>query len=259
MLIFSELFVFFYKFKQLYRKDADSPYKEIKRNSNKDFEVQLLAFTAKGYRNNREIVSRFVEANGYLKDGIYTRGDYFRSNISHSLILQNELSDRDELINAYLQLNQFRVKIYENAQNINYEGEDRLYHKSKAFEGFIREAEIERFRQMLNILIEKDYIIRNKIFEYSRTLNVNDDIGKLKESFYKYCLEDFFEVEEARVYIDGQRQRVKLIKEIALQDSEIVPDFLSPLFYYESDAFWDNMQDVSELISALQTNNGTSL
>ncbi|MCT3692607.1 DEAD/DEAH box helicase family protein [Elizabethkingia anophelis] len=245
--------------KVLYRKDADSPYKEIKPNSDKDFEVQLLAFTARSYRNNREIRSRFEEANGYLKDGIYTRGDYFRSNISHSLILQNELSDRDELINAYLQLNQFRVKILEDAQNINYEGEDRLYHKSKAFEGFIREAEIERFRQMLNILIEKDYIIRNKIFEYSRTLNVNGDIGKLKESFYKYCLEDFFEVEDARVYIDGQRQRVKLIKEIALQSPEIVPDFLSPLFYSESEAFWENMQDASELISALQTNNGTSL
>ncbi|WP_407485162.1 DEAD/DEAH box helicase family protein [Elizabethkingia miricola] len=245
--------------KVLYRKDADSPYKEIKPNSEKDFEVQLLAFTAKGYRNNREIRSRFVEANGYLKDGNYTRGDYFRGNISHSLKLNDESFENTELVNAYLQFNRFRERMIENVRHINYRGEDKLYLMPKAFDGFIRENETERFGQMLGILIEKDYIIRNKIFEYARTLNVNGDIGILKESFYTYCLEDFFEVEDARVYIDGQRQRVKLIKEIALQSPEIVPDFLSPLFYSESEAFWENMQDVSELISALQTNNGTSL
>ncbi|XJR90460.1 DEAD/DEAH box helicase family protein [Elizabethkingia anophelis] len=241
--------------KVLYRKDADSPYKEIKPNSDKDFEVQLLAFTARSYRNNREIRSRFEEDNGYLKDGDYTRGDYFRSNISYSLKLNDEPFENTELVNAYLQFNRFRERMIENVRHINYRGEDRLYLMPKAFDGFIRENETEMFRQMLGILIERDYIIRNKIFEYSRTLNVNGDMGRLKESFYTYCLEDFFEISDCRISIEGEQQRVKLVKEIVLQNAEIVVDFLSPLFHSQSEAFFENMQDANDLTSALQPNN----
>lgn len=245
--------------KVLYRKDAESPYTEIKLNSNKDFEAQLLAFTARSYRDNRELIQRFVEANGYLKDGYYTRGDYFRSNISHSLKLNNEPFENTELVDAYLQLNRFRERMIENAVTINQGGEDRLYLTPRPFEGFIREDETEQFIKMLEVFIEKDYVLRNKVFEYSRTLNLNGNIETLIASFYKYCLVDFFELEDARPYINGQRKRVKLIKEIALQSSEIVPDFLSPLFYYQPEAFWDNMQDATELMSVLQINNGTDL
>ncbi|MCT3949056.1 DEAD/DEAH box helicase family protein [Elizabethkingia anophelis] len=245
--------------KVLYRKENDSSYSEIKSNSNKAFEAQLLAFTARGYRNNREIIRRFVEANGYLKDGYYTRGDYFRSNISHSLKLDNESFENTELVNAYLQLNKFRVRMLENAISINQGGENRLYLMPKPFEGFIREDETEQFINMLEVFIEKDYVLRNKVFEYSRTLNLNGNIETLTASFYRYCLVDFFELEDVRPHINGQRKRVKLIKEIALQNPEIVPDFLSPLFYYQPEAFWDNMQDTTQLLSVLQINNGTDL
>lgn len=236
----------FLNFKVMYKASEQSNYSELKPFENKNFEKQFLAFfQRKFYTRNREFAKRFKSDTGYLSDAIYTRGEYFRANISQALYLMDRIeslnSETKTLVEAYSILEFFRNKLINNIQNITKRGQSIQYLENQPPSDFILEEELMKFMQMFQVLNEKDILIKNEIFDFKRVFNRQSDVEKIKKSFYSYLLEDFFITEDELIYPDGVQKRVKKVRCILELPNRLdVVNFITQDDLIFPDEYWES-------------------
>lgn len=201
---------------------------------NKLFETQLIAFIQrKLYRNNREFIELFEQSNGWAIDNSYSRAVHFRSCISHSVELDSnpnlELEDETKvLVEAYLTLNHFRLKLIQSIQVTTVGGNEVRFITNSFDEDFIRESELEKFESMISVLSENDYFIKNEIFDFKTNLaRYRGDIESKKGSFYTYLKNDFLKTRSRRINNSQINTNVKEILEISnIPDANKVLNFV---------------------------------
>lgn len=171
--------------------NTNNDYTEIQVNQNKTFEQQLIAFTQYFlYPKNVTFRNRFNNG-GFLKDDNYSRGEYFLSCITHALDIDSDQSN--ELIQAYLSLNYFRIKTIELRR---YTGRNNLvkFLPNDIPTDFLNDQEKVRFREMITSLLEFDYFISKEIFDFKRSFIRTDyDEENRIKAFYNYLKIDFFD------------------------------------------------------------------
>lgn len=208
----------------------------IKSFSEKTFETQLLAFLQRHfYSGNISFKSRYI-VDGYLIDSPYTRGEFFLSCISHANRLASNLQGLDEttrdLVIAYQSLDYFRQKAIRLIQTIRSGQEDlQVLPNFNSPEHFIASEEEERFKQMLEILINKDYFINNEIFLYKNKFirtGYRDNQERQSKNFYNYIKEDFFKGYIKRFNNTMRNERMIVVEDIYhVPNPDLVMDFVS--------------------------------
>ena len=225
--------------------DSSNNKKSIFSFSEKNFELQFLAFIQrKCYPNNLEFIKRFHD-EGYYFDDEYSRGEYFRNCISHSNYLfpecENYQSNLKDLIKAYRILDSFRQKIIANSLTVIKKGEECKYVFSTPKEEFILEHEKSDFIFMYETLINLDSFINKDIFEFKRAYLRTDEFSKIVKSFYSYLLNDFFILYDSYVYEDSLQTRIKIIEEIEIPNHKSILNLIRtdetnfPESYWESE------------------------
>jgi len=183
--------------------NIDGTYNFIKPYENKMFEIQLIAFIQrKLFRNNQDFVRRYEQPNGWIKDSEYTRGDYFRSCIAHAHRLsENENLSRDVrlLVDAYLQLDNFKNKIVESIQSREIRNIEVFYIDKTPSNSFISTEELDVLNSMCSVLCEKDMFIQNNIFIFKRIFTSNENNENKVNRFYTYLKEDFFVMKTKKI------------------------------------------------------------
>ncbi|TWP23095.1 restriction endonuclease subunit R [Apibacter muscae] len=229
--------IIFNDYRSLYKTDIQDQYIQIRPFSNKEFEQQLLSYYQRGMPENRnELYKLDFDNNGDpIDDEKYTRGDYFRACISHSLRIQNSNSQREfsPLINAYLNMDYFRKKLIDDyIKYMTISGADIQYLLNTPNLEFISSTEdINKFDEMINSLINYDFIIQNQIFDF-KNIFIRTDYSELdkKKAFYKYLKQDFFEIRERRVNNSHMNQNIsEIIQILDIPDANMVIDFVSPI------------------------------
>jgi hypothetical protein len=230
---------------------ADGSYSYIKSFESKEFETQLIAFIQrKLYLNNIEFKKRYVSNTNYFSDFPYTRGEYFRSCISHAINLENDKNlDKitSELVKAYLILNEFQHKVIGSIQTKTILKKEVRY-ILKTQTDFFTVEEIEKLKWMVGALAEYDYFITNEIFEFKRIfLSSESDIVKLNR-FYTYLKNDVFELKTRK--IDGT-DFDEIIKIYELPESNKVLNFISGSKITIPIEAMQNITDISSFGSTL--------
>lgn len=220
-----------------YKSSSDMVPNIIMKDENKHFETQLIAFIQrKLYRNNGNFLKRY-EIRGYFNDSNYTRGDYFVSCIAHSNRLMSEIESLSEntqsLVKAYQSLDYFRNKMIDSIQTIVVNRRQLRYLKKfNESEPFITSNDVERFNEMVSMLIERDYFIKNEIFDFRNNFERSenrDDTSKQISGIYNYLKSDFFVTKQKRVNNSLLNDNIFEVEEIIqIPNPNLVMDFLSP-------------------------------
>ncbi|GAA4237609.1 hypothetical protein GCM10022291_24860 [Postechiella marina] len=208
---------------------VDSAYMFVKPYESRVFETQLVAFIQrKLYPSNEEFKGRFKSSNGWVQDSEYTRGDYFRGCISHANRLnqlENLSGEVKPVVEAYLSLDYFRIKLLSSVQTRIIKSVEIKYIDKTPISNFFTREEMEVFESMCSIICENDSFIINEIFEFKRFLNSNETIEKKLNRFYKYLKQDMFELETKK--IDGV-DRDMILTEYPIYEPSKTLDFISP-------------------------------
>lgn len=251
----------FNKYKVFYKPSSENTRRQIVSFEEKKVELQFLAFIQrKIYPNNRAFNNRFLN-NGYYIDAEYTRGDYFRACISHSLNMENEYENipgnTKNLIEAFKTLNYFRNKIKDNCLTGTKGGVEFKYVFNAPFDGFITNEEIIKFNSMYTTLIENDIFIQRDIFDFKRAFLRTGNIDKKKKSFYKCLLQDFFKISSDFIYLNNEQKRIKIIEEIEIPDPNFILNFIKredtnyPESYWESETKTKEFQEFKNMINPI--------
>lgn len=159
---------------------------------NSYFEIQLLNFLAYKF-HGKKFDKKF-------QDFIYTRAQYFADCIvsSNSINIEDEPSlDIKERVEAYNNLNYFRIKLISEIKTHDRGSSNFKYLPIKSFPNFIETKDISKFERTIDYFDKSDAFISNNIFNFSRRLKGNFE--KTKQSFYKILIEDFFMFENRSI------------------------------------------------------------
>lgn len=207
-----------------YKKDNFESLIPINRYSNKEFEVQLLIFSA--FKFYGTSYNRYTIIDGVPMDIDYVRGDYFLDNIKACLHIGLEQSnypeDAKQKIKFFQLLNYFRNKLIRNKFEGNSNNNNFYYFKNSSSELFDGNDTI-KFDE-LKSLATKDSFLNYGIFEFIRTPDIN--------SFYRKLIQDFFVTRSSKLST-GDRENIKKIistKELPSNDENI--NLLEPKTYY---------------------------
>lgn len=186
-------------YKILYKDLASSPYTTVEPYKNKHFEQQLVAFLQRILYPSNEHFRKKFKSGSFTKDAEYTRGEYFLSCISHATIMSKEPhlhSKEKTLVEAYLQLNNYREKMIDSIKSIEIKGEDMRY--LDLDESFIDNE--EEFTKMIEILSKEDTLISNNVFDFKNLFErKNYSIAQKKEAFIRYLKDDFLVGKNRRI------------------------------------------------------------
>ncbi|MDQ6471395.1 DEAD/DEAH box helicase family protein [Flavobacterium sp. LHD-80] len=211
-----------------YKKDNSENLTPIYRYSNKEFEVQLLIFSAFKFYDTS--YNRYTIVDGVPVDVDYVRGDYFLDNIKACLHIDLAQSaypeDVKQKIKFFQLLNYFRNKLIENI--IHYSsGTLDFYYLNNRPNGLFDENDVAKFDE-LQTLATRDSLLNHGVFEFIRGLNIN--------SFYTKLIDDFFEFTAYRLPVTNGgnvRSNVKKItrtKELPSNNENI--DLIEPRTYH---------------------------
>lgn len=234
---------------KVYLKDKEShEFKEVLKWENKMFQQQLLIFIQRKFSSKDK--SLYLYRGHDLE---YTRGDYFRSCISHL----NRLSPKEKetlspKADAFEILEYFRKKILEISKTTSRKDIEIKYVPNSPPANFISENDIEKFNFMWKTLIEENFI-KYEVFEYKRSFIRTKDTHKRIKSFYSYLIQDFFKSTSILIYEDDKQTRVKEITEIEIPCYKFVFDFVSPASHNFPDSYWESEAKQKETEEILKT------
>lgn len=233
---FYELDIYISRLKKKENPEAKDEYSHLRikplKANYRVFEIALLEVSAELYYGNRyehqELKNSFEES--------YTRANYFLDNIKQYRSLNVELlSPEAQKRHRFFQfLDEFRfsleneIKVYDgNADNFF------KYLFKKPSKEFISSENQKKFREFKK-LIDSDMLLKNHIFYFKRAfLGVKKSIDGL-DTLYRLLLEDFFELEDKKVSVNGKRRVVNKINFIKpLPNSTNVVDTISQPDYRE--------------------------
>lgn len=207
-----------------YKKDNSENLTLVNRYSNKEFEVQLLIFSA--FKFYGTSYNRYTIVDNVPVDVDYVRGDYFLDNIKACLDIDLAQSTYDEdlkqRIKFFQLLDYFRNKLIRNKLEGNSNSRNFYYFKNSPSELF-DENDVIKFHELMS-LATKDGFLNHGIFEFIRTPNIN--------SFYRKLIKDFFVTRSSKLST-GDRENVKKIistKELPSNNENI--DLIEPKTYY---------------------------
>ncbi|HSD08182.1 DEAD/DEAH box helicase [Flavobacterium sp.] len=213
----------------LFKTSSEERHTVISQNSSKILETQILAFIQKKLYPNNSIFNNRIDIRDFFIDSIYSRGKHFNSCIAHSLRIDETSSEfsqaTKELVIAYKTLNYFRQKVINSIQSIIIARKTINYIPNKPSEDFIHPIEESKFNDMISILIESDYCIKNDFFDfrYSFERSQNQTQGKKALAFYNYLKEDFFITKARRINNSQTNTNVtEILKVLDLPDSSLV-------------------------------------
>ncbi len=206
----------FNEFELRYKKDTNTATKDENLTPYsmkfKEFEIQLLQFTAKYYYGKSY---EYWNPN-QEEDVPYSRAEYFLDNIKQCISIQNNnisnrtISSRERF---YILLNDFRVKLLANIECYETNTVNFCFLYNKPPSGFFSEEDILKFEE-LESLIEYDEFLVNGLFEFKRRLSNKSQKSKLN-SFYSILCEDFIVSEESRMPT-GARRYIKKVQSTKL-------------------------------------------
>jgi len=190
-----------------YKNKEDEKWKTIKSYSigTKEFEIQLLNFTAKIYYGDSYNYRYELSGN---EDFTYTRGMYFLDNISLCSLVDSEAEnysfEAKNKIKLYKIIEHFRQKLIEGIKENKSEGLHFFSLKRTMSGDFFNSEDKALFTEIAR-LIKYDELLDNNIFNFKRDLSLG--------SLYTKLIQDFFDTEEYKTpaLIDSERPLARKI------------------------------------------------